>query len=104
MGPGFLESEENIVFGPAHTYGVTFAISRDLGTIQATQAPIVWAMGYTTDLAINYAVQFDSSSQNARSPYYKLHYQNDEDLVTLFISFILRQVPVLIFLFRSLIF
>ena len=101
MSSGLLENEENIVFGPAHSAaGVTFAISRDLGTIQATQAPIVWAMGYTTDLAINYAVQFDSSSQNARSPYYKLQYQDDEDLVTLFI---LRQVPVLIFLFRSLI-
>lgn len=97
---GLLENGENIVDGPAHSYGVTYAISRDLGTIQATQAPIVWAIGYTTDLAINYAVQFDSSSQNARSPYYKLQYQNDEDLVTLFI---LRQVPVLIFLFRSLI-
>jgi len=62
---------------------VTFAISHDLGTILATQTPIVWAIGYTTDPAIN-AVQFDSSSQNARSPYYKLRYPNDESLVTPF--------------------
>ena len=63
--------------------GVTVAISHDLGTILTTQIPIVWAIGYTTDPAIN-AVQFDSSSQNARSPYYKLRYPNDESLVTPF--------------------
>jgi len=66
-------------FSPA----VTFAISHDLGTILATQTPIVWAIGYTTDPAVD-AVQFDSSSQNARSPYYKLRYPNDESLVTPF--------------------
>ena len=63
--------------------GVTVAISHDLGAILATQIPIVWAIGYTTDPAIN-AVQFDSSSQNPRSPYYKLRYPNDESLVTPF--------------------
>jgi Domain of unknown function (DUF5127) len=62
--------------------GYVFAISRDIGTIQATQAPIVWAIGYTTDPAISYANQSDSSSQQ-RSPYYKSRYPDDESLVTL---------------------
>jgi hypothetical protein len=57
-----------------------FAISRDLGTILATQAPVVWAIGYATDPAINYQVN-GSSSMNARSPYYKLQYADDEKLV-----------------------
>ena len=72
-------AEGRNVFSPA----VTLAISHDLGTILATQTPIVWAIGYTTDPAINEG-QFDSSSQNARSPYYKLRYPNDESLVTPF--------------------
>jgi hypothetical protein len=63
----------------------SFAIARDLGTIQNTQAPIVLALGYTTDLAINYAVQSGSSSSSARSPYYKLLYTDDELLVIPFI-------------------
>jgi len=59
---------------------LNFALSRDLGTIQATQAPVVWAVGYTTDLAINYQAKY-GSSMNARSPYYKLEYADDEKLV-----------------------
>jgi Domain of unknown function (DUF5127) len=59
----------------------SFAIARDLGVIQTTQAPVVWAVGYTTDTAINYTVKFDSSSRSARSPYYKLQYSDDESLV-----------------------
>ena len=64
--------------------GIVFGISRDLGTIQALQPPVqvVWAVGYTTDPAINYPVQ-SNSSQNARSPYYRLQYADDQDLVIL---------------------
>ena len=59
-----------------------FAISRDLGTIQATQAPIVWAIGYTTDPAISYPNQSDTLPQQ-RSPYYKLQYPDDQLMVSL---------------------
>ena len=62
---------------------MTFAILRDLGTIQATQSPIVWAFGLTTDPAISYANQ--SGSAQSRSPYYKSRYADDESLVTLHI-------------------
>jgi len=63
------------------SWNTSFAIARDLGTIQTTQAPVVWAVGYTTDPAINYTVRSGSSSRSARSPYYKLLYPDDESLV-----------------------
>ena len=59
-----------------------YSISRDLGTIQATSAPIVWAIGYTTDPAVSYANESASSSQRRR-PYYKSRYNDDQSLVTL---------------------
>ena len=72
----------NVGDGPTYAGSSNFAISRDLGTIQATQAPVVWAVGYTTDPAINYQTKYGSSSMHARSPYYKLQYADDEKLVT----------------------
>ena len=55
-----------------------FAISRDLGTIQVTQNPVVWAIGYTTDPAISYTDLSDAPLVY-RSPYYKTKYSNDSD-------------------------
>jgi hypothetical protein len=60
-------------------------MSYDLGTIQATQAPVVWAIGYTTDPAISYTSQ-PNSPPEMRSAYYKLQYSDDAPLVTVFIS------------------
>ena len=60
-------------------------MSYDLGTIQATHAPVVWAIGYTTDPAISYTGQPDSPPE-MRSAYYKLQYSDDAHLVTVFIS------------------
>ena len=59
-----------------------FAISRDLGTIQATQDPVVWAIGYTTDPAINYS-DLSGAPPISRSPYYKIQYSNDEELASI---------------------
>jgi hypothetical protein len=59
-----------------------FAISRDLGTIQATQDPVVWAIGYTTDPAINYS-DLSGVPQTSRSPYYKIQYSNDDELASI---------------------
>ena len=53
-----------------------FAISRDLGTIQATQNPVVWAVGYTTDPAVSYT-DLSDTTMVYRSPYYKTKYSND---------------------------
>jgi hypothetical protein len=60
-------------------------MSYDLGAIQATQAPVVWAIGYTTDPAISYMDQSDSPPE-ARSAFYKLYYPDDASLVTVFHS------------------
>jgi hypothetical protein len=60
-----------------------FAISRDLGTIQATQDPVVWAIGYTTDPAINYT-DLSGAPPMSRSPYYKIQYSNDEELASIY--------------------
>ena len=59
-----------------------FAISRDLGTIKATQAPVVWAIGYTTDDAISYT-DLSGAPPTRRSPYYKAQYSNDDELASI---------------------
>ncbi len=59
-----------------------FAISRDLGTIQSTNDPVVWAIGYTTDPANNYT-DLSGAPPTSRSPYYKVQYSNDEELVSI---------------------
>jgi len=79
---GFLDNQGCKANVPFDASDYFFAISHDLGTVQSMQAPIVWAIGYTTDPAISYANQSDSSSQQ-HSPYYKLQYADDESLVTL---------------------
>ena len=60
-----------------------FAISRNLGTIQATQAPVVWAVGYTTDPAVNYT-DLSGAPPSSRSPYYRTQYSNDEALASIY--------------------
>jgi hypothetical protein len=57
-----------------------FAISRDFGTIQATQTPLVWAVGYTTDPAISYTDPSGLVTQ--RRLYYKSQYFDDGPLVS----------------------
>jgi len=61
-----------------------FAISRNLGTIQATQDPIVWVLGYTTDPAINYTDLSGTPTQK-RSSYYKIKYSDEGSLVSVYI-------------------
>ena len=59
-----------------------FAISRDLGTINVTQAPVVWTVGYTADPAINYT-DLSGTPPISRSLYYKSQYSNDEALASI---------------------
>src|SRR6266852_3841402 len=58
-----------------------FALAHDLYNITATQAPIVWAIGYTTDLAINYT-DLSGAPPTPRSPYYKTRYADDMEMVS----------------------
>ena len=59
-----------------------FAISRDLGAIQATD-PVVWAIGYTTDSAINYT-DLSGALPISRSLYYKIQSSNDKELASIY--------------------
>jgi hypothetical protein len=71
-------------FRPIGSSFPVFAISRDLGVIQATQSPVIWAVGFTTDPAI----QYDDPSADApqqRSLYYKTQYPADTSLVSSYI-------------------
>ena len=58
-----------------------FALSYEFYNISVTPAPVVWAIGYTTDLAINYT-DLSGASPTPRSPYYKTKYSNDEEMVS----------------------
>ncbi|KAH8995315.1 hypothetical protein EDB92DRAFT_1943302 [Lactarius akahatsu] len=49
-----------------------FAITGDLGIIQARQDPIIWAIGYETDLAINYTDLSGATQQ--RRLFYEVQY------------------------------
>ena len=67
----------------------TFAISRDLGTIKDTQAPVVWAVGYITDPAINYT-DLSGAPPISRRLYYRTQYSNDEALASIDCNFLKR--------------
>ena len=69
-----------------------FAISRDLGSIQATNESVVWAIGYTTDLAINYS-DLSGAPPIFRRPYYKIQYSNDEELASIYGNFLGDNIP-----------
>ncbi|KAI9459511.1 hypothetical protein BJY52DRAFT_1149036 [Lactarius psammicola] len=62
-----------------------FALSRDLGTIQATQDPIVWVLGYATDPVINYT-DLSGTPPQKRSSFYKIQYSNDVSLIIDFMN------------------
>ncbi|KAH9063197.1 hypothetical protein EDB87DRAFT_1805777 [Lactarius vividus] len=63
-----------------------FAISRDLGLIQATDSgdPVVWTIGLTMDPAINYTDIFGVPQQ--RSLFYKTQYPDDASLIVDFLG------------------
>ncbi|KAH8977286.1 hypothetical protein EDB86DRAFT_3167651 [Lactarius hatsudake] len=64
---------------------VAFAISRDLGNIQATQDPVVWTVGLTTDPVINYA-DLSGAAPQQRSSFYKTRYSDDTSLIVDFLD------------------
>jgi Domain of unknown function (DUF5127) len=83
---GRLTGQQDPNLRPINDNLPVFAISRDLGTIQATQGPVVWAIGYTTDPAINYS-DLSGAPPISRSPYYKIQYSNDEELASIYGNF-----------------
>jgi hypothetical protein len=65
-----------------------FALSHNLFNISATpiQAPVVWAIGYTTDLANNYT-DLSGAPLTPRSPYYKSRYSDDKEMASTYTNF-----------------
>ena len=82
MRLGGLNNQQDPDLRPISDNFAVFAISRDLGTIQATKDPVVWAIGYTTDPVINYN-DLSGAPSIPRSPYYKIKYSTDADLVSI---------------------
>jgi hypothetical protein len=78
---GTLDDQQDQNFRPISQNFPVFAISRNLGTIQFTQAPVVWTVGYTTDPAVNYT-DLSGAPPTSRSLYYKTKYSNDEALAS----------------------
>ena len=80
---GKLNGQQDPNLRPISDNFPVFAISRDLGTIQVTNDPVVWAIGYTTDPAINYS-DLSGAPPISRSPYYKIKYSDDEELASIY--------------------
>ncbi|KAH9180830.1 hypothetical protein EDB89DRAFT_1840505 [Lactarius sanguifluus] len=69
----------------AHDFnGTVFAISRDLGTIQATQDPVISVIGYDVNLVINYTDLSGATQQ--RKLLYQDKYGGKGDILADFIS------------------
>ncbi|KAI9456365.1 hypothetical protein BJY52DRAFT_1171492, partial [Lactarius psammicola] len=81
---GTLDNQTDPDFYPISDYWTSFGISRDLGTIQATQDPIVWTVGFITDPVINYTDSSGASQQ--RSLFYKTQYPDDKPLIVDFLN------------------
>ena len=80
---GTLNDQEDQNFRPISLNHPVFAISRDLGPIQSTQASVVWAVGYTTDPAVNYT-DLSGALTISRRPYYTTKYSTDEALASIY--------------------
>ena len=79
---GALDNQTDSKFGPIGPNNPpVFAISRDLGTIQATQDPVVWMIGFTTNPAIQYQDPSAKAPQQ-RTLYYRTQYPADASLVS----------------------
>jgi hypothetical protein len=79
---GVLDNQTDPNFRPISPNFAVFAISRDLGLIQATEDPVVWAVGLTMDPVIHYTGPFGAAT---RSLFYKTQYSNDTSLVSVHI-------------------
>ncbi|KAH9040733.1 hypothetical protein EDB85DRAFT_1858640 [Lactarius pseudohatsudake] len=87
MHNGVLEDATNATLLPEGYLtpnSTVFAMSRNLGTIQATQDPVVWVVGYATDPVINYTDLSETSQQ--RSSLYKTQYSDDRFLIVDFMN------------------
>jgi hypothetical protein len=82
---GALDNQTDPNFRSISNNFAVFAISRDLGLIQATEDPVVWAVGLTMDPVINYTALSGAAPQQ-RSLFYKTQYSDDQSLVSVHIQ------------------
>jgi hypothetical protein len=78
---GTLDNQTDPNFRSISPNFTVFGIARNLGTIQAMQDPIVWAVGFITEPAINYTDP--SGASQKRSLFYKTQYSDDTSLVSI---------------------
>ena len=81
MLEGVLDNQTDPNFRSISPNFTVFAFSCDLGSIQATGDPVVWAVGLTTDPAISYTALSGAAPQQ-RSLFYKTQYPDDTLLVS----------------------
>ncbi|KAI9433016.1 hypothetical protein H4582DRAFT_2188438 [Lactarius indigo] len=82
---GTLDNQTDGTFRAISDKFAVFAISRDLGTIQATEDPVVWTVGLTMDQVINYT-DISGAAPRPRSLFYKTQYPNDTSLIVDFLD------------------
>ncbi|KAH9022178.1 hypothetical protein EDB85DRAFT_382728 [Lactarius pseudohatsudake] len=82
---GTLNNQTDQYFRSINSNYPIFGIARDLGTIQATQDPIVWTIGFTMDPAIQYTDPFTDTPRQ-RSLFYKTQYPKDKSLIPGFLD------------------
>ncbi|KAI9433020.1 hypothetical protein H4582DRAFT_1820406 [Lactarius indigo] len=82
---GVLDNQTDPNFRSIANNFAVFAISRDLGTIQATNDPIVWTVGFTLDPPINYTDP-SGAAPRQRSLFYKTRYSSDTSLIVDFLD------------------
>ncbi|KAH9063198.1 hypothetical protein EDB87DRAFT_1681625 [Lactarius vividus] len=82
---GSLDNQTDPIFRAINDKFAVFAISRDLGTIQATEDPVVWTVGLTMDQVINYT-GLSGAAPQPRNLFYKTQYSNDTSLIVDFLD------------------
>ncbi|KAI9459212.1 hypothetical protein BJY52DRAFT_1211943 [Lactarius psammicola] len=82
---GSLDNQTETNFRAISNNFAVFAISRDLGLIQATEDPVVWTVGLTMDPVINYTDP-SGAAPRQRSLFYRTRYSDDTSLIVDFLG------------------
>ncbi|KAH8978269.1 hypothetical protein EDB83DRAFT_2243111, partial [Lactarius deliciosus] len=79
--------DQTVDRGPVALNSTVFAISHDLGSIQTWQDPdpVIWAIGYDTDLVINYT-DLSGAPPQQRRLFYKSQYLYSQILIDDFVN------------------
>lgn len=84
LSNGTLDNQTDLQFRAISNRFVVFGIAQSLGNIKATSKPVVWAIGYTRDPALQYTDL--SNVEQDRFLYYKANYSSDDLLINDFLD------------------